>query len=726
MSYPVPANETARLEALKELAILDTPSDPGLDAVVQLAREMFGVTVSIISFLDEKRQWFKAGEGLAIKETEREVAFCNHVIASGEPMVVVDATKDERFRENRFVVGEPRIRFYAGVPIAVEPGVFVGSLCVIDTTPREMNEADLRSLVSLGKIAEQLISQHRATSELAKTSAVLNRTNLHFHTALSHISQGVSLFDADQRLVVANDRYRELYGLPRDFLKPGRSLYEILEHRHSNGMAFGLLPSQYVANIPKISVEETHRFADGRTIVICRHPVPGGGWVATHEDVTERAKSEERMIFMALYDQLTGLPNREFLRNKLEGNGSGLIAQTGVTILMLDLDKFKDVNDTLGHSAGDELLRQVAMRLRLSVRESDIVARVGGDEFIILQSGEKDKRQRARALARRLERNLSDPFDVSGNSVNIGTSIGIATSPDDGSSADDLLKKADLALYRAKSSGRGCFRFFSADMLEEIEARRRIELEMRQALVHGEFELHYQTVIDASTLAVCAVEALVRWRHPTRGLLSPLEFIPLAEETGLIVPLGRWILEAACADGLSMPEHVKIAVNFSAVQFRQEKVFNLVFSTLAKSGLCPTRLELEITESVLMGNEEECRLQLRKLKKLGVSIALDDFGTGYSSLSYVTKFPFDKIKIDKSFTVGLGTRMECDAAVSSVMTLARGLNILTTAEGVETSMQFEKLKNAGVNLVQGYLFGRPVPLQLLDFSSKEAPAGLPV
>jgi diguanylate cyclase (GGDEF)-like protein len=425
----------------------------------------------------------------------------------------------------------------------------------------------------------------------------------------------------------------------------------------------------------------------------------------------------ERIVFLAHHDLLTGLFNRLQFAESLDDSILRLGQQgEAFSVLVLDLDKFKVVNDTLGHPIGDELLKQVAQRLQPSLRETEILARLGGDEFAIIQAAGPNQRESAIDLSVRIDAVLSQPFDLCGNTVNIGTSIGIVMAPEHGTISSDLLRKADLALYRTKSDRKNCFTFFAAEMLTAVETRRAMEAELRQAIGHDEFELHYQPVVDAGTCDVCGVEALVRWRHPVRGLVPPDRFIPLAEETGLIVPIGEWILQQACADAAVWPENITVAVNLSAVQFGNGKLFDVILCALANSGLSPRRLELEITETVLLENEQEFLTLIRQLKNLGITIALDDFGTGYSSMSYLTKFSFDKIKIDRSFIHGLGNRTECTAVISSVLTLARGLDIKVTAEGVETEKQFKLLQDAGVDLLQGYLFGRPVPVAELDLS----------
>jgi diguanylate cyclase (GGDEF)-like protein len=430
--------------------------------------------------------------------------------------------------------------------------------------------------------------------------------------------------------------------------------------------------------------------------------------VATHEDVTERWRSEARIAHMARHDALTDLPNRVLIMEKMNEALARLGSDgTQVCVFIFDLDLFKAVNDSLGHPIGDLLLKSVAARLAEVIGEADTVGRLGGDEFAVLHVVESDARAEATALAHRLVEAVGTPYELEGHPVVIGISMGIAIAPSDGSDASMLLKHADLALYRAKSDGRNCFRFYESQMDAAVQLRRALEVDLRNALVRGEFELHYQPVMDASTREPCGAEALVRWRHPRRGLMGPDQFIPLAEEIGLIEALGEWILREACAEAAQWPAHVGIAVNLSPAQFRRRNLAEIVMAALARSGLPAQRLELEITESVLLQKSEGNLAALHAIKKLGASIVLDDFGTGYSSLGYLQMFPFDKIKIDRSFVQELASRSDCAAIVCAITGLARSLNIVTTAEGVETEEQYSLVRAAGCNHVQGYLFGKP-------------------
>jgi diguanylate cyclase (GGDEF)-like protein len=389
-----------------------------------------------------------------------------------------------------------------------------------------------------------------------------------------------------------------------------------------------------------------------------------------------------------------------------------------ITVMMIDLDRFKAVNDTLGHAAGDALLVEVGRRLQSTIRETDLLARLGGDEFAIIQEGGQSQHEGAIALAVRIIQAIAKPFDLDGVEASVGASIGIAMGPEHGRDPEALLKHADLALYNAKDNGRNDFRIYDPGMLETATTQQSAESELRDAIAGEQFEMHYQPVVDIDTLQICGVEALVRWRHPARGLIAPDQFIPLAESTGLISPIGEWILQRACTDAVAWPGHIRLAVNISAVQFKKGNLFDVILCALVESGLAPERLELEITETSLLDNQQAHLATIRQLKNLGISMALDDFGTGYSSVTYLTNFPFDKIKIDRTFTRDVLQRRDYAAVVSSVLALAQGLGTITTVEGIETDQQLEYMRHAGVDLAQGYLFSRSVPVSELDFTKR--------
>jgi diguanylate cyclase (GGDEF)-like protein/PAS domain S-box-containing protein len=438
-------------------------------------------------------------------------------------------------------------------------------------------------------------------------------------------------------------------------------------------------------------------------------------------DVTERKQAEARIAHMAHHDALTGLPNRVLFHERLD-EALGRVRRSGenLAVLCLDLDHFKSVNDTLGHPVGDELLRAVSARLRQCCRHNELVARLGGDEFAIIQPLTGTPVE-ASELAIRLISVVSEPYDVHGHEVVIGASIGIALAPADGEESDGLLRNADMALYRAKADGRGTSHFFEPEMDRRLQARRALELDLRKAFANGDFELFYQPLVTIESNEVSGFEALLRWRHPERGMISPMEFVPLAEEIGLITPLGEWVLRQACVEAERWPGALKIAVNLSPVQFRNRGVVHAVMSALAHSGLAPDRLELEITESVLLGETEANLATLHQLRKIGVRISMDDFGTGYSSLSYLRSFPFDKIKIDRSFVSEMVGRPDCLAIIRAITGLGASLGIATTAEGVETPEQLESLRAEGCTEVQGFLFSPPRPAGELSALMLERP-----
>ena len=676
----------------------------------------------------------------------------------------------------------------------------------------------------------------------------LEHTNMLLNATLENMPQGICMFGADQRLVLANDLYSKMYGLNPEDVKPGTTLPEILQAR----IAAGSCPQdtqKYISDrISEAFLPDPgyviNELQDGRTFSVSRKAMANGGSVAVHqditahlhaerelgeakqflnsiienvpvavvvkdavtrkfvlvnrafeamlkvtrddvlgktvfdiyrtkdaeridatdsealagvigaypsdyeiempvghsrilatsrivardahgtpkhlivviEDVTERKRSEQRIAFMAHHDVLTGLANRLAIMEKIE-EAVARHRRRGdpFAVLLLDLDRFKHVNDTLGHAVGDALLRETAVRLKASLRETDVLARLGGDEFAIVQDRDNNQRQAASALADRITEVISRPFNIEGNEVNIATSIGIALAPEHAASSDSLMKMADLALYRAKSAGRNGYRFFDPEMSMAASARHELESELRRAVQQDELELYYQPIIDTKTSVICGAEALMRWRHPTKGIILPDQFIPLAEETGMITHIGEWLLQTACADAVDWPKDIKVAVNLSAVQFRKNNLVDVVMCALAQSGLPPERLELEITETALIESATECLPILHQFKNLGIAVALDDFGTGYSSLSQLMMFPFNKIKVDKSFIQNLTKRTECAAIIAATLTLARSLDIATTAEGVETVEQYRLLRLAGVTSLQGYLFQPPCPSSQIDF-----------
>jgi diguanylate cyclase (GGDEF)-like protein/PAS domain S-box-containing protein len=676
---------------------------------------------------------------------------------------------------------------------------------------------------------------------LERKSAELRTQNLRFDAALQNMSQGLSMFDRDGRLIVCNDRYAQVYGLPAT-VKPGTTLRQILEGRVASGTFAGPTPEGYVAE--RLAVASERRPIDtigelnnGRIIAVAHRPIADGSWVATHEDitsrrrserelertrkfldtvienvpatiivkepgegryvlvnraaerflglsrdqligktvrdilspedaarilahdeqalqsrdgclgddhsittpgngrrsvvtrklvirdeegepqyllaviedVTERKQAEDQIAHMALHDALTDLPNRVLFHRRLEQALLRVRRGENLAVLCLDLDHFKNVNDTHGHPLGDELLKAVAERLRGCVRETDTLARLGGDEFAIIQAGIAQPADTL-ALLNRIQHAIKAPYDLDAVRAAMDVSIGISLAPTDSSEPDQLLQQADMALYGAKADGRGTYRFFEPEMDARLKARRKLEADLRTAIGSGGLDLHYQPLVNLERNEIVGLEALLRWPHPDRGMIPPSEFIPLAEDTGLIVPLGEWVLRQACFEATNWPDNIKIAVNLSPAQFRSPNLVQVVVSALAASRVPPARLELEVTEALLLQDNEENLASLHHLRDLGVQIVMDDFGTGYSSLNYLQRFPFDKIKIDRSFVANLSSGNDVALAiVQAVVSLAGVLKITAVAEGVETEQQLALVKAAGCAEAQGYIFSPPKP-----------------
>lgn len=555
----------------------------------------------------------------------------------------------------------------------------------------------------------------KADGSVVWTGIILDETRTR-EAVVESLSQGFLLFDADDKLILRNSHYLKLYPTLADIAVPGACYSDIVRAETANVESAPDAQDRINRHRSPRNVFEL-RLADNQWILVNEHRTGDGGTVIHYIDISEIKRREGEIIHLAHHDSLTDLANRTTFLAKIE-DASARNRRWGekFTVLMLDLDRFKNVNDTLGHPAGDIMLKETARRLRSMLRETDILARLGGDEFAVIQTGEPAQQEAAVGLAKRIIAAVSEPYDIAGNQVRIGVSIGIVLAPDHGTEPTELLKKADLALYRSKSNGRNDYCFFDPTMSTIANARQKLETELREAIVRNEMELHYQPIVDFKKLELCGVEALIRWRHPQRGLIPPVQFIPLAEETGLINRIGEWALERACTDAVSWPVPIKVSVNLSPVQLSNPNLLDVVLCALVESGLSPERLELEITETALFKNDVDCLAVMRRLKNLGVSIALDDFGTGYSSLAQLTMFPFDKIKIDKSFTQNLGARPECAAIIAAVITLTRKLGIMTTAEGIETLEQFRELTVAGVDTAQGYLLDQPIPAANLDFS----------
>ena len=547
----------------------------------------------------------------------------------------------------------------------------------------------------------------------------LEQLNDWFDVALNNMARGLSMFDASNRLVVCNNNYRQIYGLPEEFTTPGTALADILhfyvsrEYGHDGKKDRAELEGWIEEHARKLALGltfcEVQQMRDGRKILVTSKPLAGGGWVDTQEDITEKRRTEERIEWLARHDALTGVANRFHFRETFERALADVAAGSSLALHWLDLDGFKEVNDSLGHPIGDALLKAVAQRLRVSVRKGDFIARLGGDEFAIIQADACCAEQCSR-LARRVLNNICKPYHIFGHEIAISASIGIVCSPENGDSADELLKYADIALYEVKSAGRHGFKQFKGRRRPEHEPGDGLEVDIHSAVSRNQLELHYQPVVNLETREVTSCEALLRWRHPRFGLIAPKDFLPLAERTGAILDIGRWVLERACRDAMQWGGDAKVTVNLSLLQIESGDLQDAVSTALSVVDLAPRRLKLEIDEAVLDHHEEELHRTLEGLRKLGVGLTLDNFGRGNASLNNLRCYPFSAVKVDRALVKDLHEHDASAAIVTAVASAARSLGIGTIAEGVETLEELNAVTHAGCEKVQGYYFSRPVPL----------------
>lgn len=572
-------------------------------------------------------------------------------------------------------------------------------------------------MVMLARHSRLLSSAHGeldvVVDHLRKTGNELRTQNARFEAALTNMSQALCVVDSEQRLVVCNPRLNELFGLTEADTRPGTPVAQMFAAIPVAGQIDQAAVAAIQAEQRQLIASNqaggfTQETQDGRALAVSHQAMPGGGWVATYEDVTDRRQAEARIRFVARHDGLTGLPNRAALIERLVTMLGHPRRDEDLAILTLNLDHFRTINDALGHDAGDRVLRAAADRLRQAVRESDVVARIGNDEFVVLQLSDQHPAD-AELLARRMLEALAEPFVIDNQRLSVTASIGIAIATEADTDPNLLLTHSDTSLDRAKAEGRDTYRFFDPEIDARSQARRSMEHELREAMARGDFILLYQPIWDLATDRVIGFEALLRWMHPERGMVSPGDFIPLAEELGLIGTIGAWVIGQACQDSAQWPEAFSVSVNLSAAQFQGDRLEATVDQALAHAGLSPRRLILEITESVLLHNDPRIVATLHRLRARGVRIALDDFGTGYSSLSYLVSFPFDKLKIDQSFVREMTTRPDCRTIVNSIVTLASQLGIATTAEGVETLEHLALIRAAGCADAQGFYFSKPEP-----------------
>jgi diguanylate cyclase (GGDEF)-like protein len=536
--------------------------------------------------------------------------------------------------------------------------------------------------------------------------------------AVNNIPQGLVVYDKTAHVTVCNERYIEMFGLSAEVVKPGCTMQDLIYHRKKTGSFVGNVEEYCAATIKDLALGKATRQVTetpgGRAILIINQPLAAGGWVATSEDITEQKHAEERITHLAHYDPLTDLPNRVLFHERLRHELARIAPGEQLAVLYIDIDEFKNVNDTLGHLIGDELLKSVAASLGRCIEGDDFVARLGGDEFAVVQTAVKTEAEVVDLVTRIFDA-IRTSYECLGHQVTTDASIGVALAPQHGADLHQILKNADMAMYAAKSAGRRTYRFFEPEMDAQVMARRLLELDLRQALSDGALEVYYQPCLSLQDNKITGCEALLRWRHPVRGMVSPAEFIPIAEETGLINQIGEWVLTTACAAAAKWPEDIRLAVNVSPVQFKSGTLALKVVGALAASGLAASRLELEITEAVLIGDDETALAILHQLRAIGVRIALDDFGTGYSSLSYLQRFPFDKIKIDRCFINDIEDHDGSSCIVQAVVNIAAARQMTTTAEGVETKQQQQQLlRMLGCSEMQGYLFSPAKPVAEIE------------
>lgn len=716
-SASLPENERERLAALYEYDILDTPRDPLFDSLTALAAQVCDAPVALFSLIDRHRQWLKSNHGLAgIPQTPREAAFCAHTVLGGEILEVADTRQDARFQHSTLVTGAPKIRFYAGMPLRDGRGFGLGALCVMDYQPRQLSASQRLGLESLAQLAISLLEQRRSERKLRESEQQATERERRQKLIVDLGQRALADPDADALM----ENAVRLVGETLDFgycrvLELAQGGLSLVSRATIGTPPAGNDTGSRVAALisgPQgpYGLLEVRAAAAGRvTPEVTNFVQSVANIVGT---ALARRRADEQLAYAAQFDTLTGLPNRQLFRDRIaQAIARAVRKSRPIAVVVLNLDGFKLVNNGHGIAAGDRVLIQVAERLISCVSAYDTVSRLGADEFAIALSN-IDQVEEAAPVVQRVLHTLAQPFELEDGEMFISATAGVSMFNADGSDAHTLIKNAELAMHRAREKGRNFYEFFAPEMNQRGLERMRLERGLRRALERGEFLLHYQPKVSATTGKIRGAEALLRWQHPERGLVFPTEFVPILEETGLIEPVGLWVLESAC-EQIRRWERAGvqvecIGINLSARQFQQASFDTHMRRVIESSGIAPGKIELEITESVLMHDPTQAIQILGRLKQLGVSLSVDDFGTGYSGLSYLKQLPLDCLKIARNFISNV-THDPDDAAIAlAIINLAHNLGLRVVAEGVETEAQARFLASHSCDYLQGFFFSRPL------------------
>ena len=715
---PIPADDARRVLALHSALILDTAPEEAFDRITRVAARLFRVPIVLVSLVDAERQWFKSKVGLEANQTPRDVSFCGHAILHDGPFIIHDARSDARFADNPLVTGPPFIRFYGGVPLRSAEGEAIGSLCLIDHVPRVLTDTDVALLLDLAHLAEDEFQRRQLKHAAQQVLETLRESEERHRQLINHSPEAYLVNDgavitfvnpAGLRLLGAHSSDQIIGRAPNEFVAP--QFRAIVGQRVGHG--FDTLRPNAAMEMKWLRVDGTEVDVETTTVSFNSNGKSHLQLIARDNTVRKQYKNELEQL--ATQDVLTGLPNRAVLRDRLEQGIARWARQgQGAVVAFLNLDHFKNINESFGHSIGDQVLAAIGRVLKAGVRRNDTVARIGNDEFVLIL--EEIGQVELHALLQRLLDGIGQPIKTLREEITVSCSVGYCRYPADATSADALLNAADTAMYRAKDLGRATISRYDPGMQNVASERMTMERGLRLALAQNQFVLHYQPKLDLASGRVVGLEALVRWQHPEQGLVAPVRFIPVAEETGLIVPMGDWIMRSACAQAAAWQRaglaRMPVAVNLSARQFLQPDIVARVAAILQETGLRPDLLELELTESLSMDSPEKSIAVLGALKALGVTLTLDDFGTGYSNLSYLKRFPLDKLKLDQSFVRDMTQSSEALAIAQAVITLAHGLHLAVVAEGVETEEQLTLLRRQGCDEMQGYFFSKPLPVAL--------------